>query len=590
MTYEQIVLFILLGLVLAGLLWDKWRYDLVAFTALVAGVLLGVIPVETAFAGFGDQATIVVALVLVVTAGLRRSGAVDMITRHVIDADRPIGVHVGILGSLAAALSGFMNNIAALALLMPVDLKTAQKAGRSPSRTLMPLAYAAILGGIVTLIGTPPNIIISSYREDALGEGFSMFDFTPVGIFVAAAGVAFIALVGWRLLPQQGGSKGAAAELRASGTYTAELVVTDKSKAIDQKVRDLDEIANEHDCIITGLVRSNKRRPGGARTTTIKTGDLLVVFGTPDAITALAGALGLDHQGKSGKGAEITADLEMAEAVVAVDSRLVGRTANDIRMLRGQGLSLLGISRKGRVLTERVRKTPLKVGDVLLLLGKAENMEDALARLGLLSMESSVRIVRHEKGLLAVGLFGAAVAVSAMGFFPLTVLLGAVCILYVLFDILPIRDIYDEIEWPVIVLLGALLPVGAALETSGATALLAENLAALAQYLPSWVALAAVLIVTMLLSDILNNAATAVIAAPLALALAQLLGVNPDSFLMAVCIGSSCAFLTPIGHQNSALIMGPGGYRVADYVRLGLPLEIIVVVVAVPAIMVFWPL
>lgn len=590
MTYDQIVLFVLLVLVLAGLLWGKWRYDLVAFAALVIGVLLGAVPAETAFTGFGDDATIVVALVLVVTAGLRRSGAVDLITRHLIDSERSVPLHVALMGSVGAALSGFMNNIAALALLMPVDLQAAQKAGRSPAPTLMPLAYATILGGIITLIGTPPNIIISSYREDALGQGFNMFDFAPVGVLVAVAGVAFIALVGWRLLPQQGGSKGAAAELRASGTYTAELVVTEKSKAVGQKVSQLDGAADEHDCVITGLIRRNRRMPGRARTTTIKAGDLLVVYGTPDALTALSGALSLEHQGKSGQGAELTSDFAMSEAVVAVDSRLVGRTANDIRMLRGQGLSLLGISRKGNVLTERVRKTQLQVGDVLLLLGQAERMDESIGRLGLLPMASDVSIVRHEKGLLAGGIFAAAVAISALGFFPLPILLGAVCILYVLFDILPIRDIYEQIEWPVIVLLGALLPVGAALETSGATALLAENLAGIGQYLPGWVALAIVLIVTMLLSDILNNAATAVIAAPLALALAQMLGVNPDSFLMAVCIGASCAFLTPIGHQNSALIMGPGGYRFADYVRLGLPLEIIVVIVAVPAIMVFWPL
>ena len=590
MTYDQIVLFVLLVLVLAGLLWGKWRYDLVAFAALVIGVLLGAVPAETAFTGFGDDATIVVALVLVVTAGLRRSGAVDLITRHLIDSERSVPLHVALMGSVGAALSGFMNNIAALALLMPVDLQAAQKAGRSPAPTLMPLAYATILGGIITLIGTPPNIIISSYREDALGQGFNMFDFAPVGVLVAVAGVAFIALVGWRLLPQQGGSKGAAAELRASGTYTAELVVTEKSKAVGQKVSQLDGAADEHDCVITGLIRRNRRMPGRARTTTIKAGDLLVVYGTPDALTALSGALSLEHQGKSGQGAELTSDFAMSEAVVAVDSRLVGRTANDIRMLRGQGLSLLGISRKGNVLTERVRKTQLQVGDVLLLLGQAERMDESIGRLGLLPMASDVSIVRHEKGLLAGGIFAAAVAISALGFFPLPILLGAVCILYVLFDILPIRDIYEQIEWPVIVLLGALLPVGAALETSGATALLAEHLAGIGQYLPGWVALAIVLIVTMLLSDILNNAATAVIAAPLALALAQMLGVNPDSFLMAVCIGASCAFLTPIGHQNSALIMGPGGYRFADYVRLGLPLEIIVVIVAVPAIMVFWPL
>jgi di/tricarboxylate transporter len=590
LTYDQIVLFVLLALVLAGLLWGKWRYDLVAFSALILGVILGVVPVDTAFSGFGDQATIIVALVLIVTAGLTRSGAVDLVTRYAISAERGLSAHISILSALGAALSAFMNNIAALALLMPVDLQAAQKAGRSPAPSLMPLAYATILGGVVTLIGTPPNIIISTYRENALGEGYQMFDFAPVGLLVAIAGIAFISLVGWRLLPSRGGKQGAAAELRASGTYTAELVVTERSKAVGQKVRDLDDVADEHDCVITGLIRRNRRMAGRARATTIKDGDLLVVYGTPDALSALAGALGLDHQGKSGERAELSSDLEMMEAIVAPESRLEGRTANDIRMLRGQGLSLLGISRRGRVLTERVRRTSLQVGDVLLLLGQAETMEERVARLGLLPMASSVSIVRHEKGLLAAGLFAGAVLASTFGLMPLPVALGAVCILYVLFDILPVRDIYDAVEWPVIVLLGALLPVGAALETSGATALLAENLASVGQYMPGWVALAAVLIVTMLVSDILNNAATAVIAAPLALALARLLEVNPDSFLMAVCIGASCAFLTPIGHQNSALIMGPGGYRFADYVRLGLPLEIIVAIVAVPAIMVFWPL
>ncbi|WMT86592.1 SLC13 family permease [Pelagibacterium sp. 26DY04] len=590
MTYEQIVLFVLLVLVLAGLLWGRWRYDLVAFSALILGVILGVVPVDTAFSGFGDQATIIVALVLIVTAGLSRSGAVDLVTRYAISAERSLPAHISILSTLGAALSGFMNNVAALALLMPVDLQAAQKAGRSPAPSLMPLAYATILGGVVTLIGTPPNIIVSTYRQDALGEGYKMFDFAPVGLLIAIVGVVFISLWGWRLLPNRGGKQGAVAELRASGTYTAELVVTERSKAVGQKVRDLDEAANEHDCVIAGLIRRNRRLAGRARATTIKDGDLLVVYGTPDALSALAGALGLDHQGKSGERAELSSDLRMMEAIVAADSRLVDRSANDIRMLRGQGLSLLGISRQGRILTERVRRTPLKIGDVLLLLGQSETMDDAVARLGLLPMASSVSIVRHEKGLLAAGLFLGAVVASSFALVPLPIALGAVCILYVLLDILPVRDIYDAVEWPVIVLLGALLPVGAALETSGATALLAQNLAGVGQHLPGWVALAAILVVTMVLSDILNNAATAVIAAPLALALAQLLGLNPDSFLMAVAIGASCAFLTPIGHQNSALIMGPGGYRFADYVRLGLPLEIIVVIVAVPAIMVFWPL
>jgi di/tricarboxylate transporter len=355
-------------------------------------------------------------------------------------------------------------------------------------------------------------------------------------------------------------------------------------------VRDLDGEAEEHDCAIVGLVRRNKRLPSRARWEKIRKGDLLVVHGTAEAISALAGALQVDLQGRSGESAELSSDLKIVEAVVTADSRVVGRIANDVRVMQRNGVVMLGLSRRGQAITERVRRTPLEVGDVLLLLGHQDAIDDVITRMDCLPIASSVPMVRHEKALAAIGLFGAAVGVGAFGLVPLTVALGAVAVLYVVFDILPVREIYESIEWPVVVLLGSLLPVGMALETSGGTQLMAEGLAMLGQYVPAWVALAAVLVFTMTLSDVLNNAATAVIFGPVAFGLAQILGVNPDAFLMAVAIGASCAFLTPIGHNNNALIMGPGGYRFGDYWRMGLPLEVIIVLVGVPAIMVFWPL
>jgi di/tricarboxylate transporter len=380
------------------------------------------------------------------------------------------------------------------------------------------------------------------------------------------------------------------ADLVQTASYTAELVVPGKSSAIGRRVRDLDTEAEEHDCVINGLVRRNKRLPGRARLEEIKKGDLLVVHGTPEALNALSGALGLGLQGRSGERAELSSDLKMVEAVVASNSRLVGRSANDTQMLRGQGISLLGLSRAGKTITERVRRTPLQTGDVLLVLGHADTIDTAVLSLGCLPIGSTLPVVRHEKAALAIGLFALAVFIGAFGLIPLVIALGAVAVLYVLFDILPVRDIYTTIEWPVVVLLGSLIPVGMALETSGGTALIAGGLANIGEVLPAWVALTFVLVVTMTLSDVLNNAATAVIAAPVAYGLAQLLGVNPDAFLMSVAIGASCAFLTPIGHNNNALIMGPGGYRFSDYWRMGLPLEIIIVAVAIPAILIFWPL
>lgn len=590
MSYEQITLFGLILLVLVGLLWGRWRYDLVAFAALIVGVILGVVPAETAFSGFGNDATIIIALVLVVTAGLSRSGAVDLITRYAVNRDRSLPLHISVLGGVGALFSGFMNNVAALAILMPVDIQAAQKAGRSPGASLMPLAFATILGGMITLIGTPPNIIIAAYRERAMGEAYTMFDFTPVGALCALAGVLFIGLVGWRLIPLRDKGKGIGEQLRASASYTTELVVGENSKAKGQRVRDLDEAANEHDCVIVGLIRRNKRLAGRARWEKIRKGDLLVVQGSTESISAFAGAVQLDLQGKSGESAELSAELKMVEAVVTIDSTVLGRKANDVRVMQRNGIVMLGLSRRGRVLTERVRRIPLEVGDVMLLLGHQDTIDEVITRMECLPIASQVKVVQHDKAWAAIAMFGAAVAIGALGLIPLTVALGAVAILYVLFDILPMREIYTSIEWPVVVLLGSLLPVGMALETSGGTTVIAEALASVAQYMPAWVALTIVLVFTMFLSDVLNNAATAVIIAPVAFGLAQLLGVNPDAFLMAVAIGASCAFLTPIGHNNNALIMGPGGYHFGDYWRLGLPLEAIIVVVAIPAILVFWPL
>jgi di/tricarboxylate transporter len=588
-SYEQITLFILLAVVLGLLMWGKFRYDLVSFAALVGGVVLGVVPAERAFSGFSNDATIIVILVLVVSFGLTRSGAIELVTRPLVARPRSVPVHLGLLGGIAAVLSAFMNNVAALALTMPVDIQAAQKAGRPPSLTLMPLAAATILGGLVTLIGTPANILIASYREQASGEAFGMFDYAPVGIFVAIAGLAFTALIGWRIIPTRA-SGNAMAELAAIENYVSELVVKAKAKAIGQKVGDLDAIAEENDTVVLGLVRKSKRLPGRARSEEILEGDLLVVEGGPEALNSFAAALGLSFQGKSGEKAELDANQGFIEAVVSRESRLIGRSANEVQMLRGYGVSLLGISRRGKMLRERVRRTSLQAGDVLLLLGSLDSMDEVLSRLDCLPLARKAALTRYDKAILSIGLFAGAIALSVSGVLPLTIGLSIVVIAYVLADIVPIRELYDAIEWPIIVLLGALIPIGEALESSGGTMLVANGIAGMTQSLPAWIALTAMLVVTMLLSDILNNAATAVIAAPIAYGLATAMGVNPDAFLMAVAIGASCAFLTPIGHQNNLLILGPGGYQFSDYWKFGLPLEVIVVVVSVPAILFFWPL
>ncbi|CUH47101.1 SLC13 family permease [Ruegeria atlantica] len=590
MTTDQIILFSLFATVFGMLLWGKFRYDLVAFTALLIGVTLGVVPVDNAFAGFGHPATIIVALVLVVSAGLVRSGAVFLITRTLVDASRGLGAHIALMGGIGAVLSAFMNNVAALALLMPVDIQTARKAGRPVGLTLMPLSFATILGGMATLIGTPPNIIIASIRAETLGEPFRMFDFAPVGGLAAIAGLAFVALIGWRLIPNRGTQEEASETL---AEYIAELTVPPESPQIGKRVSELYEAAEKSDVAIIGLIRDGKRRYGRSAHATIKPSDALVLEARPEALDEFRTALNLDFS-DTRRQELLTAEgdgLEVIEVVVPLNARVTGRTAQGLGLAWRQSTVLMGISRQGRRITEQVRKTQIEAGDILLLLCPRDRSADVTEWLGCLPLaERGLNVTANEKAWLAIGLFGAAVLAASVGLIYLPIALGLVVVAYVLTKIMPIADIYNHIEWPVVVLLGSMIPLGSALETSGGTELIANALIQLTDGLPAWAILTVLMVVTMTLSDVLNNTATAIVAAPVGIQMARTLEVSPDPFLMTVAVAASAAFLTPIGHKNNTLVLGPGGYQFGDYWRMGLPLEILIIAVSIPAILVFWPL
>lgn len=590
MTSDQIILFSLFGAVFALLLWGRFRYDMVAFAALMAGVVLGVVPTEKAFAGFGHPATIVVALVLVVSAGLVRSGAVFLITRTLVDSSRALGGHIALMGGIGGVLSAFMNNVAALALLMPVDVQTARKAGRSPGLSLMPLSFATILGGMATLIGTPPNIIIAAIREETLGAPFAMFDFAPVGGVTAIAGLIFVALIGWRLIPHREDTTLQASDI---GAYIAELTLPDDSPHVGKRLAELQETAQKTDVALLGLIRDGKRRYGTAQNTVLRAQDILVLEAQPDALDEFRSALSLafadaDREERlkaAGDG------LDIIEVVATREARITSKTAQSIGLHWRQRSVLMGISRQGRRITKQVRKTVILPGDILLLLVPKDKGDDVIEWLGALPLaDRGLAVTQNTKTWLAIGLFGGAVAAASVGLIYLPIALGLVVIAYVLTQIVPLNELYDHIEWPVVVLLGSMIPLGAALETSGGTELISGGLIGLTDGMPAWAILTILMIVTMSLSDVLNNTATTIVAAPVGIQMAQTLEVSPDPFLMAVAVAASSAFLTPIGHKNNTLILGPGGYRFGDYWRMGLPLEILVVAVSIPAILVFWPL
>lgn len=590
MTQDQIALFGLFAVLIAALIWGRLRHDIVAFAGLLAGVLLGLVPAREAFSGFAHPAVVTVALVLVVSAGLMRTGAIHLLGRYLARPEAPVWLHLLRMGGAGAALSAVMNNVTALALLMPLDIQTARKAGRAGGLTLMPLAFATILGGMVTLIGTPPNLIVSGFRAEATGQPFRMFDFTLVGGAVALAGLSFLALFGWRLLPRREAlEKGVEKQMRA---YVAELVVPEDSRSAGMSRSAIESAAEKADATVVAITRRGRRVYGPPDQVTAELGDILMFHAAPAALEELRVDLGLAYPDGRDADAPLIASAgqAMIEVVATRQSRLMGRTARQLRLGKDYDAVLLGIIRQGRTIRARLRDTPIEPGDILLMLVPEARSEQVVEWLHVLPLDGAEPVVKESRARFAIALFILAIAAVSLGLMSMPVALGLVLIGYVLGHVLSAEELYDHIDWPVIVLLAALIPLGLAMETTGASDLIADLLARATEGQAPWVALTLLLVATMCISDVLNNNATAILAAPVGLSLAERTGTNPDTYLMAIAVGASCAFLTPIGHQNNTIVMGPGGYRFGDYWRMGLPLEIIVVVVAVPLLLVVWPL
>lgn len=613
MTTDQILLFSLFGLILVFLLWGKYRHDLVAASGLLLAVVLGLVPQDDAFSGFANHAVVVVALVLVASRAFENSGALSLLATKVMKEGRSVPLHIGITSSLAAGLSAVINNVAALAILMPLDIQAARKAGRAPSLTLMALAFATILGGMVTLIGTPPNIIAAAIRKEKMGEAFGMFDFTPVGLTVAVVGLLFIALFGWRLVPRRGDT---AASMLTPASFQAHLQLSDDSELIGKAVVSLDDHARQADVLMLGVLEAGGTHLQRGGWIVLQKDDILVVEGSGDAIGAFIKATSLqtietksDEDEKAKESSATQADTELSEkdelrkkeiaeaapeiieAVVRGDSRLAGRSARGAGLRDRFRIVLLGISRAGDVARGEVRNRVIEAGDTLLLTGSAARSRQSLETLGLIAINRvNVAPVDLKKVFLVVGLFIAALVAATSGHVNFTIAIAIAVAAYAALGLVPAREFYAKIEWPVVVMLACLLPIGTAFDRVGGTALVANEISRLTQGYAPVVALVAMMVVTMTLSDVLNNVATMIITGPIAIDLARRLDANPDTFLMGVAIAASCAFLTPIGHKNNTLIMGPGGFRFSDYWRLGLPLEIIVILVSVPMLMIVFPL
>jgi len=589
MTTEQILAFTIIGAVIALLIWDRVRYDLVGLLALLTALIAGIVPAKEAFVGFSDDIVIIVGSALVVSAGISRSGVVEAAMRPLAPYMRTTVFQVAILAGAVTFLSAIVKNIGALAIFLPIAVQMARRTGTPLSYLLMPMAFGSLLGGLMTLVGTSPNVIVSRVRSELLGEPFGMFDFTPVGLTISIAGLAFLAF-GWRLLPRH---KGGASTQDAFSIddFTAEARLSRPSPFIGRTVAELEE-AGRGDVTVAAIIRERHRRYIPSGDWVLFEGDILVLECDTQALARIVKAAGLELVAeKELEGVTSADELRIVEAVVAQRSLLIGHTVEDVRLRERYGVNLLALSRRGRPIRQRLRRIRFQLGDLVVLQMPAATVPETLGTLGCLPLaERDLALGRSQKQRLAILILVVVVGLVATGAAPVAPAFFGAAVAMALFRVLTLKEAYEAIEWPILVLLGSLIPVSEALRTTGGTDLIAGWLSYAAQSLPPVGALGMMLVAAMAITPFLNNAATVLVMAPIAASLAGHLGLRPDPFLMAVAVGAGCDFLTPIGHQCNTLVMGPGGYRFSDYSRLGAPLSILIVLLGTAAIALFWPL
>ena len=587
MTLEQGLAFGLMGATVAFFIWGKYRYDLVALTALVVGAMIGVVPVEEMFSGFSNDLIWIIASALVLSAAIARSGVVETVLSPVLSRLKTPTLQIPAFAGAVMLLSMATKNIGALAIMMPIAMQVARKSGTPASRLLMPMAFASLLGGLVTLVGTSPNVIVSSVRESILGEPYQLFDFAPVGLGICVAGFVFLAIAPYFIRIDRSPPAGVEQALE-SAHYVTEMSLPEGSEFAGQSCSELEKLAGA-DVKLVSVITNGKRRKCTADIVMAE-GDRIVVEGEQEDLEKFAAAAKLTLTGERHReGKESAEEIRVVEGVIGQSSRLAHRTVAQARLHEQYGLSVLAVSRGGARITTELRAVRLRAGDVIIFKAVDADMGTAFAELQVLPLtERKVALGTKRFGLAPVVLLGAAILAITMGWAPIHLAFAAAAVGVLLLRVMGVTEAYRAIDGSMLVLLAALIPLSEAIERTGGAALLAAPLSDLLQPMPSYLAVATLIIVGMAITPFLNNAATVLIVAPMAAAVASRLGVNPDAYLMAVAIGAACDFLTPIGHQCNTLVMGPGGYRFGDYWRLGLPLSVIVVIVATPLIVLVW--
>lgn len=588
MTTDQLMSFAIIALMMVAFVWGRFRYDLVACGALISAVAIGIVPQAEAFSGFSDDIVIIVGSALLVSAGVARSGIMEYAIQRFAPDVSSVRAQLALLVIIVTILSAFVKNIGALAIMIPIAFQFARRSNTSPSVFLMPMAFGSLLGGLMTLVGTSPNIVVSRVRQEMTGEAFSMFDFTPVGAALAVSGLVFLVLFYW-LLPIRTRASASIHEALDVNNYVTEARLVSDSTVVGKTLADLLKLGGSR-AVVTSILRSRALHVTPFPDVVLREGDILLIEGAPEALDRIVTQAKLSVTGSrdSAGGKHAAAAVE---AVIGENSNLIGGSAQRLALYDRFNVNLLAVSRKGERIQERLGAVTLRLGDVVVLQGNPQTMPDILRELGCLPLaERPILLGSFRRGIVPLAILVAAMGATALGLLPVPLAFFTAAVAMVLFRVIPLREVYDAIDGPILVMLAALIPVSDSLRRTGATEIISAWLAEFASTLPPAGALTLIMVVAMAVTPFLNNAATVLVVAPIAAGFATTLGYRPEAFLMAVAIGAGCDFLTPIGHQCNTLVMAPGGYRFSDYPRLGLPLSLLVIVVAVPMLMLVWPM
>ncbi len=589
MTNDQILTFAIIGITIGLFIWNKWRFDIVALGSLFAAVLVGIVPADKAFSGFADPVVVTVACILVLSAAISQSGFIDVALRVMNRFAGFRNLEVFVLVGMVMVLSAFINNVGAMAVFLPIAITFAKKTGRKPSELLMPMAFGSLLGGLMTLIGTPPNLMISDIRNDFVGAPYDMFDFAPVGIGVCAVGILYLTFC-WRFLPKDRRGQTSPEDRFSIEDYVSEVSVDENSSLIDKTIREV-ENSIEGDFSIIGLLRSGYRTLAPSGRLKVRQGDILIVRSDPTALKNVvdSGKVSLTGSKELEDTSLTSDDVGIAEAVVMAGSDLIGSTPRELQLRRRFSVNLLAVRQSDNRRQNRLHNIRFAEGDIIVLQGSMDAIPETLSELGCLPLaERNLQLGRQKFMMLPVLIMLGAIALAVLNILPLAIsFLGGV-LLVVLLKVMRPNEVYSSIDISIIILLGALIPVTQAMQDTGGAELIADALSGITQSMSLYWVLSIVMLATMIVTPFLNNAATVLLMAPIAANLAQNMGVGIDAFLMAVAVGASCDFLTPVGHQSNTLVMGPGGYKFTDYWRLGLPLSIIVIALGVPIIIWAW--